>query len=442
MSLLGNGSLFQYLDGSGDTTGTTTAITVLIVAVLVSYGYSIVFALPGMMTSIVPKTRLLSLITDQIGIRGLNDAPLGLRNYANTCFMNSVLQSLASVEPMVEFLTKLSKDNKVKVLTALKYNQEELRQTRAQQQRAYGEPMELIISLVQKEDERQSFIYDQQDADEFFQLLMNALDEEINKVNRRHIDGFEGMTALERMPSYPMLPKHPFIGLTSQTITCDSCGFTEGRNYETFKSLFLTIPQQPGRVSLEDCIGESFDERQALENVECLKCSTIAYCNHLKNFISKATDETVVNAFNAKLRTAEQVLELADYSHFNLPSSCKIKRSKTKKGRIARTPLVLVTHINRSVMNPYGAITKTNCPIIFPLHLDLSPWLEDADCPRAQFKLKSFVVHYGSHSNGHYVCFRSFGKQWWRLSDRNVRAASLEEIEGETGGVLGFYERQ
>lgn len=36
------------------------------------------------------------------------------------------------------------------------------------------------------------------------------------------------------------------------------------------------------------------------------------------------------------------------------------------------------------------------------------------------YDLKSVVAHYGGHHNGHYVCYRKYRQQWFKISDHEV----------------------
>lgn len=124
---------------------------------------------------------------------------------------------------------------------------------------------------------------------------------------------------------------------------------------------------------------------------------------------------------------------------------------------------------------------KNSCQIIFPEWLDLSPFCTSGeldtrpDRPISSFlskpngpavtdgqetrkgkiwyRLASLVVHYGTHSFGHYIAYRREplrqrptrgnlreGSRWYRISDEDVVPSSLESALAANPFLL-FYER-
>lgn len=65
--------------------------------------------------------------------------------------------------------------------------------------------------------------------------------------------------------------------------------------------------------------------------------------------------------------------------------------------------------------------------------------------PSVRYTLKAVVLHYGTHEQGHFICFQKNQSNWWRISDCNialVRDVREELLEHGSGYVyLLFYER-
>jgi ubiquitin carboxyl-terminal hydrolase 1 len=202
----------------------------------------------------------------------------------------------------------------------------------------------------------------------------------------------------------------------------------------------------------------------------------------------------------------------------------KVTRPSTKQAMVARVslslvlsyiislnlsfqpPPVLVLHLNRSLHfgGQYGA-AKNGCRVIFSEILDLTPYttsgmlstsprlpisggfktsllsqqLSDRRndlTARTLYRLSAVVCHYGSHSFGHYVCYRrkprsyklsaecrwappslqspdedslaqlqsrrGTGKGWLRTSDDDVRECGIESVLQEgSGAFMLYYER-
>lgn len=149
-----------------------------------------------------------------------------------------------------------------------------------------------------------------------------------------------------------------------------------------------------------------------------------------------------------------------------LPLLNSVSRLSTKQVMLAKPPKVLCLHISRSAFLNTGAIYKNTCQILFPEYLDVSPFSTNGtlhtqpDLPISTptqksncfYRLMSVVVHYGSHSFGHFVAFKrriyadqckchqcTGGKvsgleewkcqnSWYRVSDSKVDWCSLEDV--------------
>lgn len=150
----------------------------------------------------------------------------------------------------------------------------------------------------------------------------------------------------------------------------------------------------------------------------------------------------------------------------SFPLFHSVSRSSTKQVMLAKPPKVLCLHISRSAFLNTGAIYKNTCQLLFPEYLDVSPFSTNGtlhtqpDLPISTpthksdcfYRLMSVVVHYGSHSFGHFVAFKrriyadqckcyscTGGKSsgleewkcqntWYRASDSKVDECSLDDV--------------
>lgn len=137
----------------------------------------------------------------------------------------------------------------------------------------------------------------------------------------------------------------------------------------------------------------------------------------------------------------------------------------SKQVMLAKPPKILCLHISRSAFLNTGAIYKNTCQILFPEYLDVSAFSTNGtlhtqpnvpistpisrEKSQKQYRLMSIIVHYGSHSFGHFVAFkrRIYTDQcqcfecqnrndevwhcqeaWYRISDSKVDPCSLEDV--------------
>lgn len=165
----------------------------------------------------------------------------------------------------------------------------------------------------------------------------------------------------------------------------------------------------------------------------------------------------------------------------NIQLKKTLSRLSTKQIMISRPPRILALHLNRSSYAAGAwAPAKNNRHVLFPEYLDLNDItlqgsisldgrqamnaaafrsggpLQEADQGKAEsiYRLAAIVVHYGSHSFGHYIAFKRVsganadysgigddgaGDIWLRISDESVSPATIQQVKQENPYML-FYE--
>lgn len=170
--------------------------------------------------------------------------------------------------------------------------------------------------------------------------------------------------------------------------------------------------------------------------------------------------------------------------HDKLPLLRSVSRMSSKQVMLAKPPKILCLHISRSAFLNTGAIYKNTCQLLFPEYLDVSPFStngtlhtqpnipistmnEKSAGKGFYYRLMSVVVHYGSHSFGHFVAFkrRIYADQckcyqcagngnvsttekaelwkcqnsWYRISDSKVDECSIQDVKRSNPYML-LYE--
>jgi len=170
--------------------------------------------------------------------------------------------------------------------------------------------------------------------------------------------------------------------------------------------------------------------------------------------------------------------------HDRLPLLRSVSRMSSKQVMLAKPPKILCLHISRSAFLNTGAIYKNTCQLLFPEYLDVSPFStngtlhtqpnipistmnEKSAGKGFYYRLMSVVVHYGSHSFGHFVAFkrRIYADQckcyqcagngnvsatekaelwkcqnsWYRISDSKVDECSIQDVKRSNPYML-LYE--
>lgn len=166
----------------------------------------------------------------------------------------------------------------------------------------------------------------------------------------------------------------------------------------------------------------------------------------------------------------------------NIQLKKTLSRLSTKQIMISRPPRILALHLNRSSYSASSwAPAKNNRHVLFPEYLDLGAFTlqgsisldgrEAMNSSRVQgpqpetgqeatvesvYRLAAIVVHYGSHSFGHYIAFKRIAEVdggfegvgengdaekdgWLRVSDESVTRATIQQVKQENPYML-FYE--
>ncbi|KAI6795838.1 cysteine proteinase [Hortaea werneckii] len=430
------------------------------------------------------------------------DAPAGLGNWDNSCYQNSVLQGLSSLDCMKQYLNWLGSKTECANSTnaSLKETIEKLSAASNNGKQLWSPAKLKSMSSWQ-----------QQDAQEYFSKIMDELDKEAAKavadvkdqvgleVIARNGDSTEKEARVG--DAVKSLPRNPMEGLLAQRVACTRCGFSEGLSMIPFNCLTVPLGSRA-----EYDIGECLDEYTALEEiseVDCAKCTLLRSEEQIQKMLPEkdepahenGCDSTVMDQSEKsmglppelrvlaakRLEAIQQAISNDDFSDKTLSNSCQIPKkahvcsTKTRQAVLGRAPLSLVVHVNRSVFDEVTFGQRKNyASVRFPLLLDLARWMLGEDGERkptesilrssksgveSLYRLKAVVTHYGRHENGHYICYRrhsmrppkaeghgsseeDVGERWWRLSDEDVSPVDEETVLKQGGVFMLFYERE
>ncbi|CAO2819612.1 unnamed protein product [Amaranthus hypochondriacus] len=304
----------------------------------------------------------------------------GLYNLGNTCFLNAVMQCFTHTVVLVQGVMSLKHEasshgvGEFCVLCAVR---DQIEHAILNSGRVIS-PSYLVDNLSNISSSFQRF--EQEDAHEFLQCLLDKLDSNWLKYEAGAIDA---STSDNSSFSDHTLVKQIFGGRLVSQVHCCKCG----HNSDTLEPLIDLSLEIEDVDSLESAL-ESFTK------VECLETYTCA--------------------------------------------SCKEQVQAEKQLLLDQAPSVAALHLKRFKSD--GAyVEKIDKMVEYPLELDLAPYTKGSnDGNEYKYELFAVVVHVGYSSNsGHYFSYiRSSPDEWYRFDDSKVSRVDGEQALREDAYIL------
>ncbi|KAK3359244.1 ubiquitin carboxyl-terminal hydrolase [Lasiosphaeria hispida] len=350
------------------------------------------------------RRSLSGLSSVALGIKPMADRPPGLGNYDNSCYQNSILQSLSSLKSFPSYLSGITAEHEgeqpvVGTADALRNLIADL-----------NDPSNNGRTLWTPGVLKNMSTWQQQDAQEYFSKLLDEIDKEIAKANRappkpptleaesvsddtsasQHSDhsddsGYQSLAALSKHSiEHQRWNRNPLEGLIAQRVACVACGHCEGLSMIPFNCVTLNLGIGRAEHDLYERL-DNYSKVEEIQGVECAKCSLLKVHKIIKLLIERKREagkrDEDSPELHRRLVAIEEALEEDAFDDKTLADKCKLSPQqrvtsvKTKQAVIARPPQSLVVHMNRSVFDENtGRMFKNLAAVRFPMTLDLGPW--------------------------------------------------------------------
>jgi len=191
-----------------------------------------------------------------------------------------------------------------------------------------------------------------------------------------------------------------FQGQLRSTLTCSRCN-TKRVKFDPFQYLSLPLPPTRGAAGQTTTVAEALDlfcEEEVLDGPEAWYCPT-----------------------------------------------CKSHERATKKLDLWKLPPVLILHLKRFSYTDYGAASKLDTPVHFPLcDLDLSAHVKSVQRDRPLFDCYAVACHHGGFGSGHYTSLarNRHDDRWYEFDDSHVSPVpDPAAIPGTPRAYVLFYNR-
>ncbi|MCO5603502.1 hypothetical protein L7F22_057653 [Adiantum nelumboides] len=344
----------------------------------------------------------------------------GLRNSGNNCFLNAILQALASSCVVLSFLSAYDRDNILSLFDGVESRCISLPLTEAL--------CDLLVELSELDPEsrvasprhvmnalepyaKQFDLSLQQDAAEALNYLADALQVERIAFFESFRAFRESISDASRLSNGTVIDdasekessplnswkRWPLEGSIGSMLMCQECGFKFSTQFESFHEVPLSPPQFfNGNIvpecNLEACL-EQFTAPECIANVKCSCCSHLLALRLLQNrgLLDKVVLQKIKDCtFDDDCLCEQLVTEIGG-------SWKNIQVKAIKQLRFGRCPEVLCCQVQRVVVSPSGELVKWTGHVSFPLVLNLQPFVMSSqgrfEKPLVQSKGPNDMLH-------------------------------------------------
>ncbi|ARF09769.1 ubiquitin carboxyl-terminal hydrolase [Indivirus ILV1] len=415
----------------------------------------------------------------KVTVRGLS----GLENLGNTCYMNSIIQCLTSLDYLRSWLLKdkYSKQlysNKVDQVADIKRKEngissdKQITIKKADVEDAMNNSIVKKLSeLMQKMWYRNYSIrpsglkkiigekcpifagYKQNDSQELLSLVLDSIHEE-TKVSVKVIFP----TISEGVENYMQVKKE-----CTEKINDESLLPEEREKYLSYLKQFKKMHTNDAIISDSYIFWRKYIQKSHsiitdlftglfYSKITCKECNNITWAFDPFTILSLPTQEqgTVTLEESFKKFVSPELLENQE-KYFC--AECKKKVDAIKKIHIWEPPNIMIIQLKRfkvtEVRPGYGMTSKTYSTVKFPIeNLNISEYLSDIHpVNKPIYDLWAVSDHNGSCNSGHYIayCKNSINGLWYGFNDERVFHVPNENLENEIitkDAYILFYVRR
>lgn len=246
----------------------------------------------------------------------------------------------------------------------------------------------------------------QNDAHELTQIILETLQKENSKLKKY-------VTANKLDVEVPELP---FGGDLADHLVCLTCTNSSKVNVHPFIIYPLTVPQTMS-AKISDMVSDN--QTDTIEGYSCLTCKVSAIVNNerARDYNKDTSEERkIVDALEKALpdlsindELSQDLTSYIDSYNKDGVVPANMKSTIVKKTVVVRSPNILVMHLSRSMFDGMS-YARNSCGVAFEEVLESREQvIRNNKCVGinpVSYRLRSIVKHAGSHSQGHYECYR------------------------------------
>jgi len=341
----------------------------------------------------------------------------GLTNYSSSCYMNALLQMLATMPEYVEKLS-MTKNELGATLHAI--------MTRINEPTAMGAHFDgssMLVSALRSQAKMRvdktkwNFSNEQQDCSEFCQMLNHSLEAEflspeeeapltLNNVNRE--------CKRERQTRWTSVWPHRL--LTLRKMTCVICKHEKEDRLERHDTLSL-IPQRRRRLQRKTDLELSMDSYFGSESigVDCEACK--------RQYQSVVMTDSIGSSPMSRTSTPSQ-LPMHDSQTF-----------------LASMPAFICCQVNNSMWDALSSTSFKNQQMwTYPERIDMSKYAYHIKGPQ-WYTIEAVISHIGGTHCGHYFTWRKVKNRWYECNDQRIHLLGDSSGTGARSPYMLLYKK-
>ncbi|KAL4451497.1 hypothetical protein ABPG75_007159 [Micractinium tetrahymenae] len=372
----------------------------------------------------------------------------GLENFGNTCYCNSVLQTLYFCRPfreqVLQYAARLQaaaaatkQPPPENMLTCLA---ELFVQVASQKKKCGFVSPRRFVSRVKAENALFSS-YMHQDAHEFLNWLLNDISEVLEKEQRAvQAAARRASRDVSRASSRASSRAQSPTKVRSPTKQHGSGGGAGPGRSPSLQLLSAAAAKaaaarnRPVRTWVHDLF-----QGKLVNETRCLQCETVT--SREEDFYDLSLEIDQNCSLSSCLRNFSST-ETLDADDKFFCDKCGCLQEAQKRMRLAQLPPVLCLHLKRfKYIESMGRMKKLMHRVTFPWELKMINTTDDCPDADSAYELFAVVVHMGAHPNhGHYVALvRTPSGQWVCFDDEQVNAITESQVQSVFGHTQDWH---
>jgi len=393
----------------------------------------------------------------ELTVRGLS----GLKNQGNTCYMNSIIQCLSSIDLFRSWLIKdkfvdkmyenieqkIIDKNKIDdiIKTTVVYRLAEILK------KMWSQNITIIPVSFKKVIGREYELFkgfSQNDSQELLNVILDRIHEE---------------TKTEVNVIFPNIPNSINI-LYGIQLNCEKI-IQDNNIPQEEKEKYIYYLNEYKKTHINDVIileaykyWKNYIQKSHsiiidlftglfLSQITCCECQIVSGAFEPFNILSIETNDIEETTLDELLSQFTKEELLTENNQYNC-EQCKKKVNAKKKIYIWESPNILIIHLKR-FKNDNRIIKKTSSKVIFPIdNLDIKNYLSDLhNVNNTCYELWAISDHRGTCEWGHYVsyCKNGINNKWYEFNDDDIMHVPNDNLEKDLitkNAYILFYVRK